>query len=241
MTKSSATSRSSKSLPTRWTRKFPRPRPACSRKSKSAKARPCPSKPSSAPSTPPVLPPRHPRLRQQSPRNLLPPRPLFRRRLQSLPQLLRHRLPRRNPRQPHPPHQDNPLRLRVPQANAFTARRSSAAWPRSTASISRPCPAPVPAAVSASRTLRRSSPEAAPLPPRARRRRCPAPALARQALATRRCCCRRRSGRRCPIACAAPRGRACTSRTVRAVTPPVGSSRWRTGCWPTRGRPARRA
>src|SRR5206468_1140080 len=39
----------------------------------------------------------------------------------------------------------------------------------------------------------------------------------------------------------AQRGRSCTSRIVRAGTALMGSSGWRTGCWPTRGRWVRRA
>src|SRR6266404_5397726 len=83
------------------------------------------------------------------------------------PQIVPHPLPL--PDLLPPPHQ------RVPPANAFTARRSSAAWPRSTASTSPLFPAPARAAASANKISRPTLPAALnpplkPMNPRSRRR-----------------------------------------------------------------------
>src|SRR6266851_8068421 len=71
---------------------------------------------------------------------------------------------RRKPPGP-PPRRLLPLPDQVPcpraqPESAFTARRSSAAWPRNAASISPPFPVPVRAAASASKTSKPTSPVA---------------------------------------------------------------------------------
>src|SRR5258708_39134339 len=110
--------------------------------------------------------PRHPHRKRRSPQGLprlRPGRKLCRRR--KPPDLLPQRLP------PLPlPDQD--LRPRVPLESVSTARRSSAAWPRNTVSISPPFPVPARVAASASKISKPTSPVALshqpklPSPPR---------------------------------------------------------------------------